>query len=714
MKFINMLLSHNIKPILVFDGQHLPAKALTEKKRRESRQSSRKRAAELLRAGRTDEARNFLRRCIDVTHEMALALMRECRRRNVDCIVAPYEADAQLAYLNLKNIADIVITEDSDLVLFGCSKILFKMDHGGHGLLVEQERLHLAMGVRPENFSFDKFRHMCILSGCDYLPSLPGIGLNKACKFVTRTVDPDIHRALTRLPGHLNMKSLTVTEEYRDQFVLADATFRYQVVFDPQKQRLVHLNEPPDSLQVTEYAGKMLPNDTAYQLALGNLDPFTLKKVDNFDPHVTQQPQNVKTNSWHQVPVASHPSIWSSGYKKPVVPQKPDPWQVERPSTKGKVVKKDVSFVIQSKRQLEEEVVEACTDEELTSMYFASPTSESSMKKMRPDDTDDTEAVVEKENSPVASPVKEAETTPVKQSPPPQLTSPVLASGKSRRNPFFKQSPRKETPESSWSLLGLRDTKEAPERKFSALSKFGKLRRTVIDETTVVQSRFFSKQTDSDARTTSVTEQVTESETKLRDVSNTCILSDVSPTRQQNATLGSASIVPISKPPSPVKAQKSVRKLFKSESKSFSWCQNRFGFQKSKSITTLETSDAVVRDFKSPVTVCETSLGSVVQTAGTEEEEEDLVDEPSPVDSGLEIGEPSSSPGQEKMSISTSMESVAVDEGFHSPSSSRVSQSVNGKLSVCRRPGLSKSSGGKQQSLLSMFGFQKKPKLQHA
>jgi exonuclease-1 len=54
---------------------------------------------------------------------MALVLMRECRRRNVDCIVAPYEADAQLAYLNLKNIAQIVITEDSDLVLFGCTKV---------------------------------------------------------------------------------------------------------------------------------------------------------------------------------------------------------------------------------------------------------------------------------------------------------------------------------------------------------------------------------------------------------------------------------------------------------------------------------------------------------------------------------------------------------------------------------------------------------------
>lgn len=35
MKYVNMLLQNNIKPILVFDGRHLPAKAETEAKRRE-------------------------------------------------------------------------------------------------------------------------------------------------------------------------------------------------------------------------------------------------------------------------------------------------------------------------------------------------------------------------------------------------------------------------------------------------------------------------------------------------------------------------------------------------------------------------------------------------------------------------------------------------------------------------------------------------------
>lgn len=73
-------------------------------------------------------------------------------------------------------------------------QVLFKLDLNGGGLLVEQEKLHLAMGVQKDRFSMEKFRQMCILSGCDYLPSLPGIGLAKASRFIKRTAEPDIHK----------------------------------------------------------------------------------------------------------------------------------------------------------------------------------------------------------------------------------------------------------------------------------------------------------------------------------------------------------------------------------------------------------------------------------------------------------------------------------------------------------------------------------------
>lgn len=76
-----------------------------------------------MRLDKGKEASSLLRRSIDVTHKMALNLIKRCREINVDCIVAPYEADSQLAYLNLSGIAHIVITEDSDLLLFGCKRV---------------------------------------------------------------------------------------------------------------------------------------------------------------------------------------------------------------------------------------------------------------------------------------------------------------------------------------------------------------------------------------------------------------------------------------------------------------------------------------------------------------------------------------------------------------------------------------------------------------
>lgn len=51
-------------------------------------------------------------------------LNQAARVRGVDCMVAPYEADAQLAYLTKSGLAQAVITEDSDLLAFGCKKVL--------------------------------------------------------------------------------------------------------------------------------------------------------------------------------------------------------------------------------------------------------------------------------------------------------------------------------------------------------------------------------------------------------------------------------------------------------------------------------------------------------------------------------------------------------------------------------------------------------------
>ena len=65
---------------------------------------------------------------VDITPEHAYLFVQIAQLMSVQYIVAPYEADAQLAYLYLIGIVSLVITEDSDLLAFGAKKCFFKMD----------------------------------------------------------------------------------------------------------------------------------------------------------------------------------------------------------------------------------------------------------------------------------------------------------------------------------------------------------------------------------------------------------------------------------------------------------------------------------------------------------------------------------------------------------------------------------------------------------
>lgn len=70
---------------------------------------------------------------IDITPLMASKLMNALKTKKIECIVAPYEADAQLAYLSEISYVDIIITEDSDLLAYGAKRVFFKMDKNGNG-----------------------------------------------------------------------------------------------------------------------------------------------------------------------------------------------------------------------------------------------------------------------------------------------------------------------------------------------------------------------------------------------------------------------------------------------------------------------------------------------------------------------------------------------------------------------------------------------------
>jgi exonuclease-1 len=78
----------------------------------------------------------------------------------------------------------VVITEDSDLLAFGVRRCMFKMDKSGQGFEINLDRLEEVEELNFRHFTQEMLLTTCIISGCDYIDSIKGIGLKKAHKLV--------------------------------------------------------------------------------------------------------------------------------------------------------------------------------------------------------------------------------------------------------------------------------------------------------------------------------------------------------------------------------------------------------------------------------------------------------------------------------------------------------------------------------------------------
>ena len=183
---VRMLLHYGITPYLVFDGNYLPSKAGTELKRAASREEAKRKGLELLKMGKTTAAHQELQKAIDVTPEMARELIEELKRLKIKYVVAPYEADAQLAFLERQGLVQGIISEDSDLLVFGAKRLITKLDKYGECIEINRADFASCKTVSFFGWTDEMFRRMAILSGCDYLEGLPRMGLKTAHNLVRR------------------------------------------------------------------------------------------------------------------------------------------------------------------------------------------------------------------------------------------------------------------------------------------------------------------------------------------------------------------------------------------------------------------------------------------------------------------------------------------------------------------------------------------------
>ena len=267
-----MLLHFGIVPYLVFDGDYLPSKSKIEVDRAKRREESKSKGMELYRLNRPSQAHMEFQKAVDVTPEMARQLIEELKKIGVKYVVAPYEADAQLVYLERKGVLQGMISEDSDLLVFGAKRLLTKLDQYGECVEVNRADFTSCRDISLVGWSDAEFRRMAILSGCDYLASINRMGIKSAYRLVRKykTIEKIIR--MLQFDGQYH-----VPTGYLEAFNKAEMTFLYQRVFCPQEGHLVTMSELEAGLDSDQlpFIGADMEQSIALGVARGDLDPMT-------------------------------------------------------------------------------------------------------------------------------------------------------------------------------------------------------------------------------------------------------------------------------------------------------------------------------------------------------------------------------------------------------------------------------------------------------
>ena len=271
-----MLLHFGVIPYLIFDGDFLPSKAATEVERAKRREESKRKGLEFYRLNKPSQAHLELQKAVDVTPAMARQLIDELKKAGVKYVVAPYEADAQLVYLEKNGILDGILSEDSDLLVFGAKRLLTKLDQYGDCVEINRADFTACREISLAGWSDAEFRRMAILSGCDYLASINKMGLKSAYRFVRKYKTIEKILQMLAFDGHYS-----IPPGYLEKFHKAELTFLHQRVFCPTKNRIVMMTEINGETQSVNlsFIGADIEQETAIGVAKGDLDPMTKQPI---------------------------------------------------------------------------------------------------------------------------------------------------------------------------------------------------------------------------------------------------------------------------------------------------------------------------------------------------------------------------------------------------------------------------------------------------
>lgn len=204
---------YNINPIFVFDGTapELKTEIIKERKHIQDRLQQKYSSAKT----KKDKKKYYYAKSIILSREYSDCITI-LKLFNFTIIEALEEADAQISYLLVHGYADNAVSDDLDLLIFGCSNLLKNFSISDKKYIQE---IDLDVLKNTINFNQKQIIDIGILLGCDYCPHIKSIGPSTAYKIIKK------YKSIDNLISDVESEHKTQFKKYKKKYQSAQQYF---------------------------------------------------------------------------------------------------------------------------------------------------------------------------------------------------------------------------------------------------------------------------------------------------------------------------------------------------------------------------------------------------------------------------------------------------------------------------------------------------------
>lgn len=206
------LIKYNITPVFVFDGMHPKIKSQVIEQRKEFHNFMQQK---YYKAITQDEKKKYYFMKSKITFEEIKECMEIIKMFGFTIVESPEEADSQLAELIKHDKVDYIVTDDMDILVFGGNKILKNFTVSDKKKIQE---INLDKIKKEIQLDQSQIIDLAILLGCDYCPSVKGVGTIGSYKLMQEY--KDLEKVIKRKKVNLSYDYIEARKYFKNPPVI--------------------------------------------------------------------------------------------------------------------------------------------------------------------------------------------------------------------------------------------------------------------------------------------------------------------------------------------------------------------------------------------------------------------------------------------------------------------------------------------------------------